>query len=204
MLPKSEQRGIAMDGMKRKEMICARCGLAGLWNGDWFGFLCPSCADELDSADEGEAHAQPRQFRLTVPTYNANYFDKVTNAILTEEYSETNTPVLVHEAAGVRVVLGTHNYDEMDKPDIQIERRANGWAIFLHPEGGGDPSGYVYFLDDGRSFLVIEHHGSTPAIEIVGSVEELEELDVPSRDDGNCESSNDSDKPIFTDDSGPE
>ena len=37
---------------------------------------------------------------------------------------------------------------------VQVERRPNGWAIFLHPIGGGDPSGYVYFLDDGRSFVL--------------------------------------------------
>jgi hypothetical protein len=191
-----------MEGMNQKEMICARCRLVDHWDGDWCGFVCPSCADEMDSACEGEAHAQPRQFRLTVPTYNANYYDKSTNAILTEEYSETNTPVLVHEAEGVRIVLGTHDYNEMEKPDVQIERRAKGWAIFLRPEGGGDPSGYVYFLDDGRSFLVTQHHGSTPAIEIIGSVEELEELDLPSRDNCNREGSYDSDKPIFTDDRG--
>lgn len=168
---------IRSSGVFKMKMTCARCGSVKAWNDDWFGFLCPTCADEMDSVDRGESLVKPRQFRLTIPTYNANYFDKVTHEILMEEFSEPNVPVLVHEAAGVRVVLGTHDYDEMEKPDIQIERRAHGWAIFLHPEGGGDPSGYVYFLDDGRSYLVREHHGSTPAIQLISSVDELEELD---------------------------
>lgn len=166
-----------MERSIEKEMTCARCRSVQPWNDDWFGFLCPTCADELDSADQGESPVKPHQFRLTVPTYNANYFDKVTHETLMEEFSEPNVPVLVHEADGVRIVLGTHDYDEMDKPDIQIERRTNGWAIFLHPFGGGDPSGYVYFLDDGRSYLVREHGGTTPAIALIASVDNLAELD---------------------------
>ena len=162
---------------KQKNLTCARCGLNGCPNGDWLGFLCPGCADQLDSIDAGESPFRPRQFKLTVPTYNANYYDKKTFAALMEEYSEPNARVLVHEAEGVRIVLGTHDYDDMNKPDLQIERRANGWAIFLHPEGGGDPSGYIYFLDDGRSYLVREEFGGTPAIELIASVDDIEELD---------------------------
>ena len=190
-----------MDNSRR--ITCARCGLVETWNGDWLGFLCPRCADELDAIDSGEKPWQPRQFKLTVPTYNGNYYDKKTLAILSEEYSEPNTSVLVHDAEGVRIVLATHGYNDMEKPDIQIERRPRGWVIFLHPEGGGDPSGYVYFLDDGRSFLMSEQHGKTPAIEILEPGEELEELDMPSC--GNCDRNDlgNLDEPIITHAPGP-
>jgi len=32
--------------------------------------------------------------------------------------------------------------------------RPHGWAIFLHPAGSGDSSAVVYFLDDGRSYVM--------------------------------------------------
>jgi hypothetical protein len=62
--------------------------------------------------------------------------------------------VVVHSADGIRVVLGTHEFLDVDAPDIMIERQPRAWAVFLHPIGGGDPAGYVYFLDDGRSYLL--------------------------------------------------
>jgi hypothetical protein len=167
-----------MDATNEKPMTCARCGLTSPWNGDWYGYLCPTCADEMDSIDGQQPTGKPRQFKLTVPTYNANYFGKQTLANLMEEFSAPHVPILVHEAEGVRIVLGTHDYDEMDKPDIQIERRANGWAVFLHPLGGSDASGFIYFLDDGRSYLLKEHAGGpTPEIEVLEAGVELEELD---------------------------
>jgi len=103
------------------------------------------------------------EMKLRVPTYNGKWIGHCG----LPEFSESKTPVLVCEADGVRVVLGTHDYHDYDKPDIQIERRNNGWMIFLHPLGGGDPSGYVFFLDDGRSFIVKEDHaGATESIVI--------------------------------------
>jgi hypothetical protein len=50
--------------------------------------------------------------------------------------------------------------------------------IFLHPVGDGDASGYILFLDDGRSFLVKDRGlSSTPKVEVVEEGEELGELD---------------------------
>jgi hypothetical protein len=95
-----------------------------------------------------------------------------------EEFDEPRVPVLVRDADGVRVVLGSHDYNDAEKPDIQIERRPNGWAIFLHPVGGGDPSGLVYFLDDGRSFLVPDGLVSEQ-IEVLESVEQVPMIDDP-------------------------
>ncbi len=88
--------------------------------------------------------------------------------------------VLAHEAAGLRVVLGTHDWQSNEFPDVQIERRPNGWALFLHPTGGSDPSGYVYFLDDGRSFVVVEgKFGATPRLELLKPGASVPDLDRP-------------------------
>jgi hypothetical protein len=104
--------------------------------------------------------------KLMVPTYNANLFpDQVANREMLE-FGEPLTPVLVREADGLRIVLGSLDYDDLSKPDVKIERQPNGWAIFLHPVGESDPCGIVYFRDDGRSYLLKEgSYGAIPPIE---------------------------------------
>ncbi len=92
---------------------------------------------------------QLKTLKLKVPTYNANYFPREVEEGTKQEFGKPLVPVVIHSADGVRVVLGTHRYMDCDKPDIMIERQPNGWVIFLHSVGGGDPCGYVYFLDDG-------------------------------------------------------
>ncbi len=120
-----------------------------------------------------------QELKLLVPTYNAEGFPDEVAKDEMPEFGEPLVPVLIREADGVRIVLGTHDYD-CETPDIQIERRPNGWAIFLHPLGGSDPSGYVYFLDDGRSFLSPENNfGPTPAIEVLEPHGQVPELDCP-------------------------
>ncbi len=107
-------------------------------------------------------------FKLTVPTYNAALFGAEVEKNLRPEFGEPNVPVLIREDNGVRVVLGTHDFADMDKADLRIERQPNGWIIFLHPGGGGDPSGVVYFRDDGHSFVVPEFGGGgTDPIELL-------------------------------------
>lgn len=103
------------------------------------------------------------ELELDVPTY---YGDRPDLHPHRKEFDDPSIPVLVRPAEGVRVVLGTHDYTDLHKPDVQIERRPNGWAIFLHPCGGGDPSGVVYFLDDGQSFVIPECY-SADAIQIL-------------------------------------
>jgi hypothetical protein len=115
------------------------------------------------------------ELRIWVPTYFAQYNERHKGSTRLD-FDQPLVPILATEAEGLRVVLGSHRYDDRDAPDIAIERRPRGWAIFLHPLGGGDPSGYVYFLDDGRSFIIPESGLSTPAIEVIDSwMRELDE-----------------------------
>jgi hypothetical protein len=105
------------------------------------------------------------ELKLYVPTY---YGDTEGAAAMgRKEFDDPQVPVVVREADGVRVVLGSHDFWKSDAPDIQIERRARGWLIFLHPTGSGDPSGHVIFCDDGRSFFVPENYvaSDTPCVE---------------------------------------
>jgi hypothetical protein len=103
------------------------------------------------------------ELKLIVPTYNGKWLEAPDRTV--PEFDAPEVPVLVCPADGVRVVLGTHDYHDYTKPDIQIERRHNGWVIFLHPLGGSDASGFVVFLDDGRSLVAAEECGATEPIE---------------------------------------
>lgn len=117
------------------------------------------------------------EIRLNVPTFNGNFFPTEVEGGEKPEFGDPTVPVLIHKSAGVRVVLGTHNYSDPDKPDIHIERQPNAWAIFLHPLGEGDPCGYLYFLDDGRSFLIKAYEwGTTPAIQVLECGESIPEV----------------------------
>jgi hypothetical protein len=125
-----------------------------------------------------EPHRPNDEMLFRVPTYYGSAQLRGRDAVTREEYDEPIAPVLVSEADGLRLVLGSHDIDDTDVPDIQVERRPNGWTIFLHPIGGSDPSGYVYFLDDGRSFILPEMpFGATPPIEWVRNNQECSEVD---------------------------
>ena len=115
---------------------------------------------------------------LRVPTYYGSVSEHQTSVMPKAEFDVPNVPVLVRQADGVRIVLGSHDFDDMTVPDIQIERRPRGWAVFVHPVGGSDASGYLYLLDDGRSFLVPENFvGPTPPIRMLSPYEYVAEID---------------------------
>ncbi|GMU20587.1 MAG: hypothetical protein AMXMBFR13_06840 [Phycisphaerae bacterium] len=115
------------------------------------------------------------EVKLSVPTYYGHR-----NAQLSqdgEDFGGPIVPVVVHEAEGIRIVLGSHDLHD-DKADILLERRPGGWSIFLHPQGGGDPSGYICFLDDGRSFVQADTGPeATPHIRMLRPQDEIPELD---------------------------
>jgi hypothetical protein len=143
----------------------ARAALAGDSNDDEHDALW-ALVDAFDAliaegatdapADRAPADGQDMPlngFKMSVPTYNGKWLEEYRGL---QDFDEPEVPVLVTPAEGLRIVLGTHDYHDFEKPDIQIERRHNGWMIFLHPVGGSDPSGFVVFLDDGRSFVAPE------------------------------------------------
>jgi hypothetical protein len=117
----------------------------------------------LDNRDSKDARHRLRRIQgsgrwkltLHVPTYYGIQRSRETEAQHRPEYGTPLVPISVAQADGVRLVLGDRPSRRRVRPDVQIERRPNGWAIFLQPEFG-DPVGYVYFLDDGQSFLVVE------------------------------------------------
>ena len=126
-----------------------------------------------------EAHRPGAEMLFRVPTYYGSSPTGDATATAREEFDEPVVPVRVSEAEGIRIVLGSHDINYTAVPDIQVERRPNGWAIFLHPIGGGDSSGYVYFLDDGRSFVLPESHlASTPPIEWLRQDQDCSEVDA--------------------------
>lgn len=103
---------------------------------------------------------------MNVPIYLGDA--EVTRQSKGDDFSQEKVPVTIFEAEGVKIVLGVESGGEVCKPDVQIERRPNGWAIFLHPLAGCDPCGVVYFHDDGRSFFVheSEYENGTPRLEV--------------------------------------
>jgi len=99
------------------------------------------------------------------------------------DFSDPFAKILVRDEDGLRVLLMSGDIAPKDAPDILIERRPHGWAMFLHPVGNSEPSGYVYFLDDGRSYVIPETGlGPTPAIEVHDDPEACLELDQLAED----------------------
>jgi hypothetical protein len=127
----------------------------------------------------GPEQHRPLEWLVRAPTYYGSAKSADGAPVTQDEFDAPEVPVLVHSADGVRLVLGSHDYEDMSWPDLQVERRPKGWAIFLHPLGGGDPSGYVYFLDDGRSFVMPESaFGATPPIELMHHSDDFNEIDM--------------------------
>ena len=117
-------------------------------------------ASSLTACSFGEANPT-WMFPFKIPTY-LGHQDAISDFSPDRtEFTEANVPVLISPAEGIRVVLGTHDYHDHTKPDIQIERRPHGWAIFLHPDAG-DPVGTICILDDRRTFFVPEIYVHDP------------------------------------------
>jgi hypothetical protein len=123
------------------------------------------------------------ELKLYMPTYNHGKFRTTEPSEDLPEFGEPRVPVVVRNADGVRIVLGSHDYWAKDAPHVQIERRPGGWAIFLHPLGASDPSGYVYFLDNGLSYIVPQDPcGTTPQIMVLEFGDKVRHLDEPAAD----------------------
>ena len=121
-----------------------------------------------------------KELKLIVPTYNANLFPVEVAQHTMPEFGKPYKAILIREAEGVRIMLGTHDSNDVDKPDVQIERQPNGWAVFLHPLGGSDSCGKVYFRDDGHSYFLKEGAaGPTPPIVILEPGAKVPAFHVP-------------------------
>lgn len=118
-----------------------------------------------------------KNLKLKVPTYFAHLLPDLVAKEILPEFGDPQVPVLIHEAEGVRIVLGSHDAADCSVPDVQIERQPAGWVIFLHPEAGGDCAGCVYFYDDGR--CVFQHDWAKHAMEILEYEEHVPEFDPP-------------------------
>jgi hypothetical protein len=158
----------------------------GEWIADslFFANRPPLSNPELDALiarldSEIKSTTSCREFRLLVPRYNGNLYPRYVASGKLAEFGDPETPVLVREAEGVRIVLGSHDYEDDTKPDVQIERHPNGWMIFLHPLGGSDACGYIYFVDDGRSYFLPEYpYGPTPEIAVLERGKRVPEFDA--------------------------
>lgn len=143
--------------------------------------LCADCANAVSKFIDDTGMPQVHEGRLIrfvtsilkraegcrfvrVATYYGQGYENAVVDGLLPEFGTPLVPISLEKVEGLRLVLG-FSKPIADAPDISIERRPNGWALFLHPEPGGDASGFVYFIDDGRSFVVPEH-GVTPPIEM--------------------------------------
>ena len=98
----------------------------------------------------------PERFEMSVPTYNGKWLRQPNCKLPEFELSGSHSRLS-------RRWRPNRSWDarrtRQPMPDIQIKRRRNGWMLFLHPVGGSDPSGYVFFLDDGRSLVVKQKSG---------------------------------------------
>jgi hypothetical protein len=99
---------------------------------------------------------------VQVPTFFGHQENRALNQA---EFDEPLVSVLIGEADGLRLILGTDDPEDDEKPDIHIERRPRGWAFFVHPNAA-DPVAMIYLLDDGRTFVMPELYAD-PRIEQV-------------------------------------
>jgi hypothetical protein len=112
-------------------------------------------------------------WKLLVPTYvGSQPHNEHSNR---PDFAEPRVPVLVHESEGIRVLMGTHHWEDWDKPDIQVERRPHGWAVFISPTAG-DPVACLYMLDSGRTYVMPEKY-TEPTLEVVDDTPN--DLDTP-------------------------
>jgi hypothetical protein len=127
---------------------------------DFFTRYLPLSPKEIDRLSDRIRNAReaPHVSRdwapgcLSVPTFYGHRESRTSDD---PDFAEPYVPVAVGEADGVRLMLGSDDSNDDEKPEIQIERRPHGWAIFLHPTAF-DSVANIYFLDDGRSFLLPE------------------------------------------------
>lgn len=99
----------------------------------------------------------------TVPTYYPKH------ETAADEYTDPLARIDVSDEAGIRLELIRPGIEDVDDktPSVVVERRAKGWAIFLHADDG-DAIGVIRIHDDGRSALERDRFSSVMEIAIAG------------------------------------
>jgi hypothetical protein len=112
-------------------------------------------------------------FAFELPTF---YGDQSAARDDGEEFASPGVPVLAVIGSGLRIILGTQDSDDCERPDVLIERRTNGWAMFIHPDSDG-PSAVIYLHDDGRTFCCPERYTDKPLQIVDDCPDEVDGLD---------------------------
>jgi len=97
---------------------------------------------------------------IEVPTYYRPQ-KRADGKLKSEGFATPCVPIVVHEECGVRIALGACDWRQRNTPDIQIERRPNGWAIFVRT-GDIDPCALLFILDDARTVCVPQRYAFDP------------------------------------------
>jgi hypothetical protein len=120
---------------------------------------------------------KPQELKLMVPTYNEKIHPELAM------FGGSDTPVIVREMDGLRIVLGTHDFEDYAKPDIHIEHQPNGWVIMMHRDS--DAKAYVYLHDDGRIFFQPEYYAHD--VEVLKSRQAVPGFDFEEKTDAPSE-----------------
>jgi hypothetical protein len=119
------------------------------------------------------------QFHCRVPTYVGELTAEERGPGVDPDFDKPYVPVRVSDAAGIRLILGTDDERDREKPEIVVERRPHGWAIFIN-SNGDETVGVIFMLDDGRTMLLREPYVDSP----ISDVDDIPaELDRAERND---------------------
>jgi hypothetical protein len=90
-------------------------------------------------------------------------------------YGKPITKIRAVSRGNLTLVLGGESANDLNAPDLCIERHPGGWTLQLTGQRGGDPAGHVCFMDDGRVRFMIEEVGAgSPGMEQIEQFEEIE------------------------------
>lgn len=111
---------------------------------------------------------EERIWKVWVPTYHAAWRPVEVERKQCSEYGSPHVALVARREDGLRVVLGTHDLEDGDSPDVLIERQPNGWIIVVRPPCTGDATAYVHMRDDGHVFLQPEREiGPVATVHVV-------------------------------------
>lgn len=123
------------------------------------------------------------QYHCRVPTYVGALTPEERGPGGGPDFAAPSVPVRISDAAGIRLILGTDDEQDRVKPEIVVERRPHGWAIFINCNAD-ETVGVVFMLDDGRTMLLREPYVDSPISDvddIPSEVDRATRNDVPTQ-----------------------